>query len=242
MLISNFSKWLETFWWTRGIFAAISVAALLPSIVDLSRYEFLRAFHASLIAWNDIASYVGHLIGKIPYIPAVSPYLINLCIFVATICVPTAVGAAHLTANSAIKQLNKNQSKLGNLEYGILHYSWIALSVVVFFTFIFMGTGLYYGVISGEIFEIKNVDDTTTTIGFLILFILSFYFGARLLPGFVRGVVTVIVFLISLEVLYWLQTPYLTGAINNFACERVAHPDDEDCQAASPDQNPVSGS
>ena len=81
--------WIQRFWWLRGVVTAVTLAALVPNFVNLSRYEFLRAFHAVIVSWNVLTTKIGQLIGKIPYLPEISGEMVSTLAFTLSICVPS---------------------------------------------------------------------------------------------------------------------------------------------------------
>ncbi len=63
----TWKSWFRRFWWLRGVTAALALTALAPTFIDLSRYEFLRAFHAVIVGWNLVTEKLGEIIGEIPF-------------------------------------------------------------------------------------------------------------------------------------------------------------------------------
>jgi len=44
----------KRFWWLRGVAAALSLAALIPNVIDITRYEFLNAVAAVIYGWLSV--------------------------------------------------------------------------------------------------------------------------------------------------------------------------------------------
>ena len=84
-------SWIQRFWWLRGVAGAMTVAALVPSFVDLSRYEFLRAFHAIIVGWDLVAAELGRLIGRVPFFPNIDSDAVNTIVFVLAFVFPVSI-------------------------------------------------------------------------------------------------------------------------------------------------------
>ena len=87
----KWKAWGKRFWWLRGALAAMAVAAAVPNVTDLSRFELLRAFHALVVSWNDVMAAIGGWIGKLPFVPRISAEIINSVVFGFTISAPAAL-------------------------------------------------------------------------------------------------------------------------------------------------------
>ncbi|MEX3008349.1 hypothetical protein [Hoeflea sp. TYP-13] len=256
-MTSEVSKWLKGFWWTRGVFAAISLVALLPKIVNLSRYEILRAIHAAILAWDVLASKIGEAVGELFLIPPIPSTIVNFVIFMTTIGLPVVFGSYKFAGQllelySFIVQKSRHPAFGGADIIARVFINALTnptikqiLTIVGAVNVCFLMALLYYYAITFRDLDPRfrsGFDFYWNVTVSLLVCSISFYYGVRRVPGFARGLVTVATFLLCLEVLYLLQTPYLTNAINSFACEWAAHPDDKDCKAKIPDQKPASGS
>lgn len=93
-------KHLSKFWFIRGFLAALTITSLLPSVIDLSRYELLKAFHAVIVGWDLICEKLGGLIGFIPFVPNIHPDLINGAIFVSLIVLPGMLAFVRIERDS----------------------------------------------------------------------------------------------------------------------------------------------
>lgn len=111
---------VRRFWWLRGVAGAVTLTALVPNIVDLSRYEFLRAFHALIVGWNVVAARLGYIIGKIPFVPELSGEVISTFFFSLSIVFPIAFAIVTTT-------LRKNISKF-------IYYLHLAIKLFFFFS------------------------------------------------------------------------------------------------------------
>ncbi len=85
-------RWLERFWFLRGVAAAVALAALVPEITDLSRWEFLRAFEWLVTNWNAWAKEIGALIGNLPWMPRLSARAVNALMLCLCLFLPSAIG------------------------------------------------------------------------------------------------------------------------------------------------------
>ncbi|MEL6171772.1 MAG: hypothetical protein AAFR02_07130, partial [Pseudomonadota bacterium] len=73
--------WVSKYWWLRGIVLAFTLSAIVPTFVNLSKYEFLRAFHAVIISWNDALDYIGSVVGALVLFPDLDASAINAFLF-----------------------------------------------------------------------------------------------------------------------------------------------------------------
>jgi hypothetical protein len=189
------------FWWLRGAAAALTLTALVPEFVNLSRYEFLRALHAVIVGWHVVAEKLSYLIGQIPYLPRISADVVSTIIFSATVCIPLIF--AHLKSD-------------------IQHHRQI-LTITVFRVILYsiLIPYIYYAIITDGASSLFSSE--TMRIFGLVVFglgvLVSVYFAAMVLPGFWRGLVYVGSFIVAFEILYLLQTPWITEQVNEFVCE-----------------------
>ncbi|MGJ8558980.1 MAG: hypothetical protein ACSHX3_01965 [Litorimonas sp.] len=85
-----------------GVLSAASLTVFVTEITDLSRYEFLRAFHAILTTWSEFTDGIGQVIGLIPFVPVFPGWFIN-AIIVSLALVRPSVKVAISTLTPKIK-------------------------------------------------------------------------------------------------------------------------------------------
>ena len=56
-------------------------AVLAPIPLNFSRFEVLRAIHAAIVGWDEMAAWIGRLVGQIPYLPELTGAQVNFCMF-----------------------------------------------------------------------------------------------------------------------------------------------------------------
>lgn len=213
-------KYVVAFWWLRGAAAAVVIASLVEKITDFSRFEFLRAIHAAIVGWETLARIVGKLIGEIPYIPELSPNVVNALLFVSSVGIPSAfAGFKYITDDYDEKEF---------IKYVFSIFWGISLSLLlVYISFeAFKNLSLSMegeGVVGWYRVNKWQCIRCVFGISFGFLFIFMMFLRSFLyLPGFSRGVVHVCVFLITVEVLYLLEVPWVHEQINGFACDVLA--------------------
>ena len=209
---ANWKDWVRRFWWLRGVAAAITLAAIAPNYLNLSRYEFLRALHAIIVGWNMVAEILGDFIGKILFLPELSAATVNTAIFTLSVVIPTfiAVTKVHYVSDRLLEYIPISpQSHEANS---------IALAIVVVLMPFF-----YY-----EMATKGYSTDLYWTIILIIATPLFLILPVIVLPGFGRGVLFFLSFIVTVEVLYILQAPWLAEHINTLACDALSVPP-EDC-------------
>ncbi len=204
---------VKQFWFLRGIAAAITLAEVVPRITDLSRFEFLRAFHALLVGWREVAGWIGSALGKLPLIPHISADVVNGAVFTASVGVP---------AGFALIRLGNSQSAVNRLdEFGIPRWSlWGFGATVPFFLYGIYMTATVPGYLEtwqgraeeqGEILSLVEVS-------ILSLFVLAAFLCALItLKGYARGLIVFVSFVITLQLLYWINTPWLADFIRSIS-------------------------
>jgi len=201
-LEETWKAWIRRFWWLRGVTAALALTALVPTYIDLSRYEFLRAFHAVIVGWNLVAEKLGEIIGEIPFIPQISGETASTLIFFMSIGLPIFIVLMKESTTS--------------YPFSIYPFRYI-FSVFSFFLYIIAFSVAYYVLIAIDI-----------TIGWIIansiLFLGTFLFTILKLPGYGKGLLFIASFIIAMEILYLLKTPWLAEQISQFVCEALEAP------------------
>ena len=94
--VEHIKKSLEATAFWRGCTGTLAFITLLAQFVNLENYEVARAINAILIGWSIVASYIGDLIGKIPFVPALDATAVNLALFMTSVTIPALFGGAAL--------------------------------------------------------------------------------------------------------------------------------------------------
>lgn len=201
-LEETWKAWIRRFWWLRGVTTALALTALVPTFIDLSRYEFLRAFHAVIVGWNLVTEKLGEIIGEIPFIPQISGEVVSTLIFIISIGLPIFI--------AVMKDLI--------IDYYVDKYGiYYILRLIIVSGAPFVITLSYYGTLVGFY-------DTPEIFILLAALLLSLLMTILALPGYGKGLLFVASFIIAMEVLYVLKTPLLAEQISQFVCEALEAP------------------
>ncbi len=93
-----FEKHKNRFWFLRGATFALMLMTLVPEFVNLSRFDFLRAFHALILSWNGVAELIGLCFGWLPFVPDIPYWLINTFTIMLIIVFPALIQAPGASA------------------------------------------------------------------------------------------------------------------------------------------------
>jgi hypothetical protein len=196
---NRWKAWIAGICWIRGVTAAMALAALVPNFVDLSRYQFLRVAYATIIGWNSLAESIGRYAGEIPFLPVVSADLINTILITTTLFVPVA----FWYVKKILKEYKNPRPRNSN-------YS-------IFFLFILFTPLGYYEVKTMQYENYWGIETLHYYI-LLVIFIASFVLTLRSFPGYRRGLISLIGFIATLQILYLLNAPIIGKHINEFSC------------------------
>lgn len=214
-LNSVWSRWVERFWFLRGIATAILLAQLIPSFTDLSRFEILRFFHAVIVGWDRMMTQAGVHLGAILRVPPIDPTLINALLFAFTLGAPSAYymhksrwnavvldqffGTGTAVKDADLKMSEGGVGKVADIAAGIvfaLAYFWLYLSVVRA--------------------PASDAIAYWAVVGPLLLFHMgAVALAAWKLPGYGKGLVYFATFVATMQILYFLQLPWLSDAVRD---------------------------
>lgn len=222
------AAWTSSFWIVRGGLAAMSLAGLLPSIIDMTRFEILRMFHVFVFAWREVLTSIGKLLQILPWLPELSFAFISTLLILFNIIMPIALGYARTYYYDYQHPDNGSAFLLGvsPLLRLIINLSFLGvwtLSLLAFF----------FSLMSGSAVCVQRfcLDSNSGTFiaAYLLpaLAILSFFYALAWLPKMRSGAMAVIGFLIFSEVAYFLASPALSSSINNYVCEAGNIPERE---------------
>ena len=199
----GWAKWLWGFWWLRGALTAGALLSLIPSFTGFSRYEFLRAVNAFIIQWNIIAGFLGSYLGRIPFIPELSSTMVNALVLVGSIYFPL-YGYGLLRIRARYKMIAKT-------------VTFVFLSMFTFPLF----TYTFYLAIKGVKVPVSRIDwyISLVILGFMVAAAgRTIVFNCLYIPGYGKGIVSVIAFILTLQIFYVLNVPKIVEDINRLSC------------------------
>lgn len=82
---------LWSFWYLRGVTAALAMFALIPRILDLSGLDIARVFVAIMNSLSAFFAAIGSWIGKIPLMPELSEEQVLYLTLILAVCVPAVL-------------------------------------------------------------------------------------------------------------------------------------------------------
>lgn len=254
----RWKPWLKRLWFVRGILAAVALANLVPTFLDLTRFEFLTAFHALLVGWGHVAQWVGEVLSVIPLMPELSAAAINTIILIGSLVIPGALSVAFRLWPFPTRLL---VGLLGAGTYLLVLASlviagafdpltfWYMLPVTAIFVALFavpatagwrhttiivaqvavLITAIWWAcIVIGALFQDVELFTAprpgTSVIDLMLLILLGygsliaaaalFILALIRLEGFARGLITLLVFAVTLELLYHLNTPLVAEWVN----------------------------
>lgn len=220
--------WIKKFWFLRGAVAAITLSTLIPKYTSISYLEFLRVFNVLIIAWNQITLGFANYLASFEILRFVNHAMVNTFILASTFVLPALLFLFReksrfleaLTVQvvysggipSPLRATNKTTAKVVYLIYVL------SLFAAVPWTYFLLAN--------------PDLDSPLTT---MMLATIGYCFVGALftLNGLFNGMVTVVVFVGTLQLLYYFNTPVLTETVNRWACAHVDTRFDK-CGVASP--------
>lgn len=213
---ATWSHWVERFWFLRGVATAILLASLAPSFTDLSRIEILRFFYALVFGWNKLVTRIGEAIGELFSIPPIDPVALNALFFALSLGIPSAYymfksrwNAAMLDAIFGTKtavldaDIRASRTPMGK-------FADVASAIVFGFAYFY----LYLSVARAP--AIDPTFGYWAVVGPLLLFHAgAFALAAWKLPGYGKGLVFVVTLVATMQLLYFLQLPWVSDAVRD---------------------------
>lgn len=125
-----------------GVLSAASLTVFVTEITDLSRYEFLRAFHAILTTWSEFTDGIGQIIGFIPFMPNLPGWFVNAVIVSLALVRPSVnVAINTLTPKTKIAPKERKTFEKFQIMAAIFYFvSFLAVGFVI-------GEHLDYGIL-----------------------------------------------------------------------------------------------
>ena len=189
-VLSFWESKLLKLWFIRGIMTAFPLLILLTKFTSISKFDYLRGFHALIFGWNKIISHIGSLIGKLPYVPDISPNVINGLILFSVSYQPLKISLKTL------------EMKLKWTE------QFYVLICYVFLSFLAdngVSAVSYWHPITWVLI---------LAIGCLII---AFIYGLKHMPQYRRGILFTFGLCIALEAFYLLNLPVLSEGVRDFS-------------------------
>lgn len=220
----------RNYWVFRGVFAAWLVVSVIPIVVpSFTQWEVLRAFHALVVEWRAALHWLALQLPQIAWFQPTAADLFAIS-FMLSIGLPTAlVPAKPIYEVWWILERDSRRKTEGNVTndaqliwllrltlplmvtMGLL-FLWFAYDVAV--EIYSKGSVFGFGVqdfakIGEWSFWVRVLSDAIPMV-LIAYWALAFVF----FRGYFRGAVYLIGFIAAIEVLYLLNTPYLTDWIN----------------------------
>ncbi len=194
--------WLwSTFWFLRGVLAAWLIISLVPQVApNFSQWEALRALHALLQSWQQILTLIAQIMPPLAWFKLTAADVFAL-IFTLSIGLPAAYAAATIRERFRIK--DEGESPKAVSERVLLDRAFALLVGLFVLLCSFVLGALVHGGGSGIIKVYPSF------VQVLVVTLLFWVIAIFMLPGYFRGLVFVLGFIITIEGLYWLNTPSL---------------------------------
>lgn len=179
---------VQQFWFLRGVAAAFSVVQFLPRIFDVSRWDVLRAFHALLVCWDDAMRWLGRLVGRIPWLPDIPPEVMNATVFASAIALPAWLVAFEPRPHPLIATMR-----------WVMIASFTALAAVLYLM----------AASSPAVLLTDNWSGQLLVVGAIATFVAFWIFALMRIGGYFRGLVFILMFTATMQVLYYLNAPWV---------------------------------
>lgn len=227
MVVDVLKEWDKRYWWLRGVTAAFAVLGLVPQFIDVKRFAILRAFHALLFGWNEFASYIGRIIGHISYLPQIEAEFVN--IFLLSIaCLLPGLKVYHVFIDTVMSHRIIERLKLSTP----LYFRYVAMGIFLQYVILRLlsksGSKIIHALAAAVISialaivatrESKSIVEEWISLASAYYIIAGFFIiGLIGLRAFRRGVVTVALFVATLEILYLMNLPLVSEFINTKSC------------------------
>lgn len=214
------------YWWLRGILAALS---LLLFVREFLGYSLFETASATLAVWRDALSWIGRVIGQLPFIPPLTPDQALYLSLILTFSVPA--GAQAVRDLSVLFDASKRRIRLTQISREIdeiggrngiraatrrrsLRREEAKLSsqssfVEVFLSFLlFIAAGASTGLLIALTLVPQLEFGVATVVVILIAVGVAFALACRI-RGYFVGAVTLVGFLFTLQAAYVLDAPWV---------------------------------
>jgi hypothetical protein len=229
----EFLKFFWSRWWLRGVAAALGLLLFVRQFFGYSLFETTSAVLAALALWRDLLGWLGSLIGQLPFIPPLSADQALYLSLLLSFSVPVAMKAAEDLAKvrSAAERaalVSKIDDELRQLDNGkglraffrrraLKHRRGklqdqsgrfgTAYSLLLFLA-AGASTGLLMALVAAPDLKFGGVTSAMILIAVLIAFAL-----ACRIPQYFVGAVTLVGFLATFQIAYWLDAPWVRAYV-----------------------------
>lgn len=199
---------LKLTWWLRGIGGALAVLGIITEFTEIERPTFLRAIHGVLFGWNQLMALVGDYIGLLPYIPELDAQIVNLLVIFWLLYVPMI-----MSYNAGIDF--RRSYKFFDFKLWLV---WTGGT----FLFALQCLSVWYN-ISNPLGHNRNFPPF-----WIGVFLYTSYVSLKIIndeyPTYVRGVMSCVIGLLTWEVLYLANLPFVSPGIKAISCEILEIP------------------
>lgn len=205
LALPKWVNWIQGLWFVRGAIAAFSIMTISSDLLNLTRFEFLEAFHAIVVSWNIIVNYLClKLAYYFPYIPVMSAEIVN-SIILTSVVVPGLY--SWMSAEDVVGE--------GETVFTFIFQTFLFS--------IFSAVSIYY-ILFTDYGNLDGVFDYMLY-GLIILMFASavFAFIETLLEfASIRGgIIFSISVVVFLEIFYHLGHPEISIGIKDWTCETL---------------------
>jgi hypothetical protein len=200
---------LKVTWFLRGILAALLFVGLVDQYTAISRLQFLSWVHAVLLGWDRITASIGALIGELPYLPRLLSFEVDAITVVTTMFVP-AWAAAHLN-NHAEEPVGRTQEIIDKVA---------GTAALIFGSYVTFG--FYCAAVGGDQSRVSDsffpyvLSKAWGPFAAAASLVIGFCLACLRLPGYFRGLVYLSSFIGTMTLLYYLETPAIAHAMDEF--------------------------
>lgn len=232
-MIEGLTRLLYGYWWARGIAAALGFLVLVKQLFGLEYFEAAGAIIATIISWEQVLGWLGALIGYLPFLPKLSSHQVLCLSLILTFSLPASIKAiddlgslldqtrraqkrgeirkelAKIEASSRgpLDLRTRSGRRKRTLEFELNRLeAQVSLSTIIMRTVLLLAAGTSLGYLVAYLIAPTAMSAKATSIGIVFAVAIAFALACRL-RGFVIGAVTVITFLITVELMYLGNTP-----------------------------------
>lgn len=218
--------------------AAMSLTSLVPNVVDLSRFQFLRAFHLIILRWEELMTLIGNFIGRLPIIPELSANMMNYILFVFSVGLPASFGLWRwakfdIAAQEALEILRNTENFGQRFRWWVKLFPLILLTAFLPFVFIGLGLGtvLFFGTLMNDLETgLERFQNNPLAVLLNLSPLALAIYMLTYVPQFGRAAFIVASFIAAFELLYLANTPFLSDWIDRRYCE-ISDTDNAECSS-----------
>lgn len=198
----------------------MSLAGLLPSLIDMTRFEVLRAFHVLLFAWREVLTQIGELARFLPLLPELSFAFVSTLLIFLNVIMPVAMGYARIYHHDYRHPESAPVVPLGISPLTRLIFNYASLSFYLLCLLAFFFSLMSENAVCIQDFCLDAKSGTLATTYILpALAFLSLIFALGALPRMKSGAMAVLGFIFFAEVAYFLASPTFSSSFKDYVCE-----------------------